>query len=668
MSPAEINYGQTLADVTITGGECWYVDPDTGEETLVPGHFEVRSTTTKPAINEAYSLQLKFVSDDTTQYSNISTLLATSTTIKSGTWPAIKVNGLDGTLVSAPTAATIQEGQRLSEATLSGGVVNDAEGNPVSGAWAYVEPLIYPRESGKYEIQFRATGYNVLKTTIDVTVTPGAKVTVAESPLTKRVVVGGKLSAATLSGGKVVDENGTEITTGRWSLINDDTQDTSTVLDTLGTFTYKAQWVAVGYEIITADVSVLVAADKGYTVDAPTLESPVPWVTDLTYGTLPFVYGNASVPGTYTISNSATAIPANKNVTNSASVTFTPDDPTLGSTSWSYSFKIKYNDVWYTQPEEPPKIVVSYGFSGNSVSKGSSVSWPDYLVEQGVFIFQWSKDNFDASTLEVGDIQLVSGNMNSGKGTGYSNVPAQAYIQIQPGVYSGDFGSFMITVDMFTQKCNITYSCSIPGITGTVTIKQGDTVLGTLTPDENGKIRQLLHFTPGKDGSYAFTATYTPGDMDKVTIANPVLTSKTFDLDIKNPIKYFVYDSKGRVDENSSYGGSETWVSFGDSGYNSEDVEYWEVVDQNGKPITVYDAQGNPAKLDSGTVYFMLPEDESITELHFYPHGPWDDNIIIGGGDTGDGIFGGICSFFQKIIDWFTNMIKQMMSIFGLGA
>ena len=49
VSPSVIQYGENLSGLTITGGECWYVDPDTGAETLGPGHFEIRSTTTKPA-------------------------------------------------------------------------------------------------------------------------------------------------------------------------------------------------------------------------------------------------------------------------------------------------------------------------------------------------------------------------------------------------------------------------------------------------------------------------------------------------------------------------------------------------------------------------------------------------------------------------------------------
>ena len=557
VTPSVIQYGDNLSGLTVTGGECWYVNPDTGEETLVPGHFEIRSTTTKPAINDAYKITLKFVSDDTTQYSNISTLSGSTATIKSGTWPTIKVNGLDGTLVEAPTAAGILSGQILDDATLSGGVVNDVDGNPLSGKWSYVYPSMCPAASGNYEVQFKATDYNLLYTTVYVDVTPGAKVTLAEPPVAKRVVKGNRLTASTLSGGKVLDENGTEITTGTWKWIDDDTQSTTEFLTTLGTFTFKAQWVAVGYENITADISVLIAADKGYTVDKPTLASPVTWVEGITFDKLPFVYGEASVPGTYSTNKDGTKPSQNYNATQTVTLKFTPDDPTLDVTSWLYSFKVKENDIWYTPSEETLKIVVPYGWSDNSVSYYSNtgnlygaLNWPDHFMEQDVYSFRWSKDNYDIASMEVGEMILVNGSVwynriDSTVSLMYSTVPEEVYIQIQPGVYEGDFGSFMITVaDRITQKCAVRYSCSIPGITGTVTLRQGETVLGTFTPDENGEIKETVYFTPEEDGKYAFTATYTPGIMDKVTIENPVLTSNEIELDIKKQIDVFVYDNE----------------------------------------------------------------------------------------------------------------------------
>ena len=685
VTPSVIQYGENLSGLTVTGGECWYVDPDTGAETLVPGHFELRSTTTKPAINEAYSIQLKFVSDDTTQYSNISTLLGTTVTLKSGTWPTIKVNGLDGTLVEAPAAAAIQEGQQLTNATLSGGVVNDAEGNPVSGTWSYVYPSTYPRESGKYEVKFKATDYNLLYTTVDVNVTPGAKVSLEESPATKRVIAGGRLSTATLSGGKVVDENGAEITTGSWKWVNDATQDTSIKLETLGTFTYKAQWIAVGYEIITVDVPVLVAADKGYTVDKPTLASPVTYVVGLTFDKLPFVYGEASVPGTYTTNQDGTKVSSNKNATQSVTLTFTPDDKTLDVTSWTYSFKVQKNDIWYTPSEETLKIVVPYGWSDNSVSYYSNtgnlygaLNWPDHFMEQGVYSFSWSKDNYDIASMEVGEMILVNGSVwynriDSTVSLMYSTVPEEVYIQIQPGVYKGEMGHFSITVaDRITQKCAVRYSCSIPGITGTVTLRQGETVLGTFTPDENGEIKETVYFTPEEDGKYAFTATYTPGVMDKVTIENPVLTSNEVDLDIKKQIDVFVYDNELALykQEKSTCGAESLSVVVLDpgQGYIESDIERWEAYDQNGNKVQLYDSLGNPVIGAKTTrLSYVVPSEESgITELHLYPIGPWSPEDSFNSTPQDNSMLGRLLEYWQKLIDFIIEIYQTIASIFDV--
>ncbi len=684
VSPSVIQSGEDLSGLTLTGGECWYVNPDTGEETLVPGHFEIRSTTTKPAINDAYKITLKFVSDDTTQYSNISTLSGSTATIKSGTWPTIKVNGLDGTLVEAPTAAGILSGQTLSDATLSGGVVNDVDGNPLSGTWSYVYPSMCPAASGNYEVQFKATDYNLLYTTVYVDVTPGAKVTLAEPPVAKRVVKGNRLTASTLSGGKVLDENGTEITTGTWKWIDDDTQSTTEFLTTLGTFTFKAQWVAIGYENITADISVLVAADKGYTVDKPTLASPVTWVEGITFDKLPFVYGEASVPGTYSTNKDGTKPVQNKNTTQNVTLTFTPDDPTLDVTSWSYSFKVAENNVWYTPSEEPVKIVVPYGFSDNSVSYYSNtgnlygaLNWPDHFMEQNIKRFSWSKktNDVDISTLEVGEITLVTGAVwYNTDDSMYNSVPENVYIQIQPGVHKGDLCNIQFNrPDTITQEITMFFSTKIPGATGTFTITQGDEVLAVLTPDENGRIeRQMIQYQPKEDGKYAFTATYTPGLMDKVTIENPVYTSQEVEVDIRGQVKVITYNDELEVEyENSYICGSSPTCSFvlsSGKGYRAEDIETWEFYDQNGNKIEVYNENGETPQLKGMTrISFVVPDEETgITEIHCYPIGPWSPEDSFNSTPQDNSMLGRFLEYWQKLIDFIIEIYQTIASIFDV--
>jgi len=171
--------------------------------------------------------------------------------------------------------------------------------------------------------------------------------------------------------------------------------------------------------------------------------------------------------------------------------------------------------------------------------------------------------------------------------------------------------------------------------------------------------------------------------MDKVTIENPVYTSQEVEVDIRGQVKVITYNDELEVEyENSYICGSSPACSFVFStgkGYRAEDIETWEFYDQNGNKIEVFDENGNPPQLKGMTrITFVVPDEEAgITEIHCYPIGPWSDsNIgggdIIGGGDAGDGtdngIFGGIWSFFYKLVDWFSNIFKQLVSLFGLGA
>ena len=687
VTPSVIDYGQTLGDLTVTGGECWYVDPDTGVETLVPGHFEVRSTTTKPSVSDAYAVPFKFVSDDTTQYSNIATLLETTSTIKEGTtWPTIKVKGAEVFLETPPVAADIQTGQLLRNATLSGAVVNDADGNAVSGNWTYVNASTYPTASGKFKAQFKATGYETIFVDVDVNVTSSGTATLSEAPTLKYYIEQNySIDTAQFVGGKVVDADGVELTTGEWMYVDDENVQLASdiVAKEEGTYTYKAVWLSKGLPPVFADVPLTVA--EVYTVDKPTLASPVTYVVGLTFDKLPFVYGEASVPGTYTTNQDGTKVSSNRNATQSVTLTFTPENTFLKPKSWSYSFKVKKNDIWYTPSEEPLKIIVPYGYNANSVmysyntgNLSGALNWPDHFMEQGAYRFTWTKDDYDIASMEVGEMILVNGyvwhnQIDSTVSLMYSSVPEEVYIQIQPGVYEGDFGSFMITVaDRITQKCAVKYSCSIPGITGTVTLRQGETVLGTFTPDENGEIKETVYFTPEEDGKYAFTATYTPGVMDKVTIENPVLTSNEVELDIKKQIDVFVYDNELALykQEKSTCGAESLSAVVLDpgQGYIESDIECWEAYDQNGNKVQLYDSLGNPViGAKTRRLSYVVPSEESgITELHLYPIGPWSPDDSFNSAPQDNSMLGRLLEYWQKLIDFIIKIYQTIASIFDV--
>ncbi len=655
-SPTEIDYGTTMGDITFTGGECWYIDPDTGTKTKVEGEFKASSATTKPAVSEAYAPTLKFYPTDTETYGTSSgSLLSSLTTIKSGTWPTIKVKGKETVLATAPTAAEIQVGQQLRTATLSGGVVNDADGNSVTGSWSYVNATTYPTASGKYEVQFKATGYETLKVDIDVTVTSSGTATLSEAPTVKYYLAKGEgIATSVFEGGKVVDADGTEITNGQWMFVNDENVQLASEikLETEGTFTYKAVWLSAGLPPVFADIPITVYG--GYTVDRPRLSTPVPYVQ--TKGELPFVYGNASVPGTYTIDDPEATLSSNTNTTQRATVTFTPENALYKPTTWSYSFKVKENDVWYTQPEEPVKIVVPYGFSSDSVIKGSAVSWPDYLVEQGVDNFHWVAKNYDIKSMEVGDIQLVSGYMRKGGILGYASIAADAYIQIQPGVHDGDMGSLTATYVRSEENIALRLFFNVPGATGKVNIKYGDTVIATLTPDENGKIDERVSYKPTQNGTYSFTAEYTPGLMDKVTIENPSVTSNSVDvkfvvernitIKIGNEVFEFVYPEGGTF--------SKMWGSLSSRAFENV-ADYWVFTDGDGNEFIPVSSAGVPVVTTQADLNFVVPEHDVIITAK------------MDSGEDAETEESGLWAFWQKLINFIIEIYRIIDNLFHIG-
>lgn len=167
VTPNEITYGQTLGEVTVTGGEVWY------NGTQIPGYFTVSSTTMIPAASDAFEMMFKFVPTDS-NYTCRATFRKANTTY-TGTWPTIKVKAeAVATLAEAPVASPISVGgTTLPASKLSGGKVVDANGNDITalGTWAWVAPSTRVSESGTYTAQWTAINNDYNPVTVDVFVT-----------------------------------------------------------------------------------------------------------------------------------------------------------------------------------------------------------------------------------------------------------------------------------------------------------------------------------------------------------------------------------------------------------------------------------------------------------------------------------------------------------------
>jgi len=139
VSPTEVPWGAgCVADVTVTGGQLWYVDAD-GNRTEVAGHFDIRNKATlNPQSTGEYEPPLIFYPDDTETYgtstSGSLSYISMKNSIVSGEWPVIYLRG-KYTEVATPPAFTCDAGDNLStytNYTKTGGKVVDENGTNVT--------------------------------------------------------------------------------------------------------------------------------------------------------------------------------------------------------------------------------------------------------------------------------------------------------------------------------------------------------------------------------------------------------------------------------------------------------------------------------------------------------------------------------------------------------
>ena len=135
---AELTYGQTLAESTLTGGKA--VNPNTQE--AVAGTWSWADDTVKPTVdNQGY--QVVFTPEDTANYNRIEATVG------------VTVKKAVPTISEAPTASDLTYGQTLSESTLTGGAA-DTDGTFI---WvkADTRPEVKDSNVTEYEVVFTPT-------------------------------------------------------------------------------------------------------------------------------------------------------------------------------------------------------------------------------------------------------------------------------------------------------------------------------------------------------------------------------------------------------------------------------------------------------------------------------------------------------------------------------
>lgn len=157
-----INYGQTLASSTLSGGA---VTNPAGAP--VAGTFAFSSPSTTPGLGITTESAI-FTPSDTMDYYALTTSV-----------PVTVVNGgpMEMTFISSlPTASAVSLGQTLATSTLSGGAATNAAGVPVAGSFAFTVPSTVPALGVDSEavtfIPVDTNGYYVAAASVPVTVIP----------------------------------------------------------------------------------------------------------------------------------------------------------------------------------------------------------------------------------------------------------------------------------------------------------------------------------------------------------------------------------------------------------------------------------------------------------------------------------------------------------------
>lgn len=545
-----------------------------------------------------------------------------------------------------PTAeGFIYFGQKINEGvTLTGGEVQ-YDGTVVAGHFEFAEPEFRPTSwaSAYRPIMIFVPDDTDTYTTFEVPASKNTTFAVNKAipvfvdendtvPVATEVEAGAKLSTSTLSGAQVMNPyypEESKALAGVWKWAS-----SSTIVNESGY--YEARITISGYERLTAQVYVKIASDIPETTIAeyPTIPEltynpNVTWADiELTGGKAVIKGTETEVAGTFTIKDTRlTAIP-NPNRTE-IEIVFTPDDP---EAALPYEFTI---------PVTVNALPISFGED----LKGTTVDDAfEYEVAPGTMmrdVLSYIKGGLlNYPTPSVVGIEDANSRAENGKvykvtvlnytNTNYTG--SEAYIKaifkaanVPMEIRSSGEGNYYIgTTDSNSPKPQGTYDIYV----------DGELYL------ENSPANFV--FAPEKSGEYTVKAVYNPTENDYCIVE-----------DIEKVIKVTHKRTLNRINTISA---GYLSVSFGDTVEVTENLgenfDRWVITDSNGNEVDL------GVDLTQTKISFAMPDYDITVEA----------KAKAGSGSTDGGIFGGIWSFFQKLINWFMNIIKQMMSLFGLGA
>ena len=357
-SASAITYGDSLADSTLSGGSA-----------SVSGSFSWTSSSTEPSVSDSGTTpySVTFTPTDSMNYSTATTSVT------------LTIGKATPTISAAPTASSIYYGQSLASSTLTGGSAS------VTGIFTWTDNAITPEVSDSdvtpYSVTFTPAdivNYSTATTTVTLAVNkPAPEITAV--PTASAITYGDSLADSILSGGSAS-------VPGSFSWTN--TAITPAVSDS-GTTPYSVTFTptdTTNYSAATTTVTLIVGKATSAII-APPAASGIRYGQSLSNSTL--TGGSASVPGSFSWTNSTlTPAMSDSNVT-PYSVTFTPDSANYSTVTTTVTLTV--SKATPTIPTVPTASAITYGQSladsaltGGSASVPGSFSWTNSAITPAV--------------------------------------------------------------------------------------------------------------------------------------------------------------------------------------------------------------------------------------------------------------------------------------------
>lgn len=563
-----------------------------------------------------------------------------------------------------PTAeGFIYFGQKISDGvTLSGGEVQ-YDGTVVAGHFEFAEPefqpttwasayrpkmIFVPDDTDTYESfevpASKNTSFAVKKTT-------PVFVDENDPPVATEVEPGAKLSTSTLSGGQVknpYNPDEPKALAGYWRWTT-----TSTVVSESGY--YQARMVIANYEVLYMDVYVKVASDIPETTitEYPTIPE-LTYNPDVTWADIELTGGKAviketgkEVEGTFAIKDTRLTVPPNPNF-KEIEVVFTPAN---AEEALPYEFTI---------PVTVNPLPISFGENNEGTAIDDPFEYevgPDTLVSSVLSYLKSGILNYP--TPSVVSIENANDYVENGKTyeisvVNYTNTNyTGTYAYVKVVFTTVEFAVSSVSYLAGTEKIHVKFNSS--SCPGTFDVYVDGTLIGDDVPRAGDHID--VPYKLETSGTHTVKVVYNPTDGDYYFMAD-------YETEIKaNAQRYITLKDMNDFQKISVNGkntlATDAYIVYGDEisiKYDFEDLFIsWVITDTAGNTVTL-----DGVDLTSSEISFTMPDHDLVLSVvtTLEEETPGDKDIAI------DSVW----AFFQKIIDWFTNMIKQLLNLMGLGA